>query len=89
MLLVQVQQFETGTRYDLEILHQCGKKVKTKSQKNFGNNSNVCRSYSGKAVWEHLFPSHTLNRVTGFFSFKFHDIGARLDDLKQVDLLTY
>ena len=32
MVLVQVQQFGTGTRYELEILHQCGKRVKTKSQ---------------------------------------------------------
>ena len=46
-VLVQVQWFGTGTRYKLEIWHQCGKRVKTKSQKVFG--ANVCRSYSGKA----------------------------------------
>ena len=28
-----------GNRYDLEILHQCGNTVKTKSQKVFGVNS--------------------------------------------------
>ena len=33
MLLVQVQQFWTNTRHGLEILHQCGNRVKTKSQK--------------------------------------------------------
>ena len=38
----------TGTRYSLEILHQGGKRVKTKSQKVLGANSYVCRSYKGK-----------------------------------------
>ena len=46
--LVQVQQFETGTRSELEILHQCGKRVKNKSQKVLGDNSYVCKSYMGK-----------------------------------------
>ena len=32
----------------LEILHQCGKRVKTKSQKVLGANSYVCRSYRRK-----------------------------------------
>ena len=32
MTLVEVQTFGTGTRYVLEILYQCGKRVKTKSQ---------------------------------------------------------
>ena len=30
MLLVQVQQFETGTRFSPEILHKCGKTLETK-----------------------------------------------------------
>ena len=34
----------------LNILHQCGKKVKTTSQKVLGANSNVCRSYRGKTA---------------------------------------
>ena len=38
----------TGTRYKLETLHQCGKRVKTKSQNVLGDNSYVCRSYRGK-----------------------------------------
>ena len=42
MVPVKVQQFEAGTRYGLEILHQCGKRVKTKSQEVFGANSYVC-----------------------------------------------
>ena len=29
MLLVQVQEFGTGTKYGLERLNQCGKRVKT------------------------------------------------------------
>ena len=36
MVLVQVQLFGTGTRYDLEILRQCRKRVETKSQKLLG-----------------------------------------------------
>ena len=35
MILVQVKEFGTGTSYGLEILQQCDKRVKTKSQ-NFG-----------------------------------------------------
>ena len=31
MVLVQVQRFPTDTKYGLEILHQCGKRVKIKS----------------------------------------------------------
>ena len=45
MLLVQVR---TGTRYGLEILHKCGKKVQIVSQKILGSNSYVCTSRSGK-----------------------------------------
>ena len=33
------QLFGTGTRYDLKVLRQCGKRVKTKSQKVLGVNS--------------------------------------------------
>ena len=36
VVLVQVQQFGTSTRYGIEILHQSGKRVKTKSQKVLG-----------------------------------------------------
>ena len=39
LVLVPVQQFGTGARYGLGILHQCGKRVKTNSQKVFGANS--------------------------------------------------
>ena len=47
--MVEIQKFETGTRYGLEILHQCGRKLKTKSQKKFlEGNSYVCRSYREK-----------------------------------------
>ena len=35
-------------RCDLKILHQVGKRIKTKSQKLLETNSNVCRSYRGK-----------------------------------------
>ena len=48
VVLVQVQYFGTGTRYGLEILHQYGKRVKTKSQTVWTANSYVCTSYIGK-----------------------------------------
>ena len=38
------------TRCAIEILHQCGKRVKTKSQSILGANSYVCRSYREKLV---------------------------------------
>ena len=62
MLLVQVQYFGTGTRYDLEILNQCGKMVKTETQKVFGANFYVCRSYrrkTGRGGWG--FPEQFLS----------------------------
>ena len=42
--------FETGTRYDLEILRQCRKRAKTKRWGVFGANSSVCRNYRGKEL---------------------------------------
>ena len=46
--MVQGQFFGIGTRYSLKVLRQCGKSVKTKSQKVLEVNSYVCRSYMGK-----------------------------------------
>ena len=48
VVLVQVQQFGIGSGYELEILHQCGKRFNIKSQKTLGANSNICRNYRGK-----------------------------------------
>ena len=48
MLLVQVQQFGTGIRNDLEILHQCSKRVKTESQEVFGANLFIYSRERGK-----------------------------------------
>ena len=45
--LVQVQSCRTGTRCELEILHQRGRRIKTKSQKVYGTNSCVSKSYRG------------------------------------------
>ena len=45
------------TRYELEILDQCGIRVKTKSQKVLGAYSYFCRSYRGKTGREGLFAS--------------------------------
>ena len=66
VVLVQVQQFGTDTRYKLEILHQCRKRVKTKSQNVFGANSYVCRSYRGKIAREAFLLSPILNRFKTF-----------------------
>ena len=41
--LVQVQKFGIGTMYGFEILHQCGKRFETKSQKVMGTNSYLSR----------------------------------------------
>ena len=35
---------------DLKFYTQCGKRVKTKSQKDLGANSDVCRIYRGKVI---------------------------------------
>ena len=51
-----------GTRYGLEILHQCGKRVKTRIQNVLGVYSNVSRSFRGKTV-RGLFTPPTLNMV--------------------------
>ena len=47
MLLIEVQEYGTGARYGLEILHQCGKSDQTESQKVLEANFNVCEK-----VWE-------------------------------------
>ena len=56
MVKFQAQQLGIGTRYGLEILLQCGKKVKTKSQKVLGANSNICRSYKEKTGRDAFLP---------------------------------
>ena len=60
-------KFRTGTRYDLETLHECDKMVKTKSQKFFRTNSFICRSYMGKLVVGLFDLPLILNRVKSKF----------------------
>ena len=73
VVLVQVQWFGTGTRYNLETLHQCGKRVKAKSQKVLQVNSYVCRSNRGKTSRGVFLALHSpplppiLNRVKARF----------------------
>ena len=43
VLLTEVQYFRSGSRYGLEILHQCSKRVKTQNKKVLEDNSNVCK----------------------------------------------
>ena len=57
--MVQVQQFGTGARYGLDILHNSGKSVETKSQKICGTSSDICRSYKGNTSRVTFF----LNRI--------------------------
>ena len=62
--------------YKLEILHKCGKKVKTKSQKVLGASSYVCRSYRRKTdsggplcsppMWIGLSDNVRFFQITGF-----------------------
>ena len=50
---------ELAPSYGLEILHPCGKRVKTKSEKVLGANSYISISYRGKQVGgDFLAPSH-------------------------------
>ena len=58
-------------RCKLEILQQCGKRVKTESHKVLAADSYVCRSYRGK-TGKGFFcsPSPILNRVSGWYILK-------------------
>ena len=49
--------------YDLEFLHKCGKRVKTKSQKVLGAKSYVCLSRRGKTDWGTFLACNILNRI--------------------------
>ena len=66
--MVQVQWFGTGARYGLEILRQCGKMVKTKSQKVLSPNSYVCRGWRGKSGRGHFCPPSWIGLIW-FFTF--------------------
>ena len=59
VVLVQGQKFGTGTRYKLEILHQCGKRVNTKCQIVWGLNPTFVE-VTGKKLVEGTFlaPPH-------------------------------
>ena len=50
----------------LEILHNCGKRVKTKSQEVLGAKSYVCRSYTGKTGRAAFLPPPIPNRVNTY-----------------------
>ena len=63
VVLVEGQQFGTGTWHELEILHQYGKKAKTKSQKVLAAIFYVCRSSRGKTDRGPFCPFPILNKV--------------------------
>ena len=67
MVLAQVPSFGNGTRYRLDILHECGKRVKCKSRKVFMVGSYVGRSFRGKKLVGGIKRPHQkkpiLNRV--------------------------
>ena len=65
--MVQVQQFGTRTRYKLEILHQYGKRVKSKSQEILWANSYVCRRKTGR-VNKRGGGGIKINRVSNIFA---------------------
>ena len=60
--LGQVRQFGNDTMYGLDILHQCGKRVKTKSQKVLGL---ICTflEFIGEKLVGFFLPPTILNRV--------------------------
>ena len=62
MLLVQVQQFRNGTRYDLEVLHQCSKGFKLKDRKFWGPIPTFVEVRGEKLVGG-LFDPPILNRM--------------------------
>ena len=66
LITLNVWPLRMTLRYDLEILQECGKRPKTKSQDVLGANSYVCRSYrekTGRGVFCST-PPPILNRVT-------------------------
>ena len=54
--MVQVQYFETGTSYGLQIWHQYDERVKSKGQKVLETNSYVYIGYRGKTGRGHVLP---------------------------------
>ena len=73
MILVQVQEFVTSSMYTLEILQQCVKRVKTKSQKVLVVNPLFVEATREKLVGGLLALFSILNRVNGVLS----DLHAR------------
>ena len=65
--MVQVQQFGTRTRYKLEILHQYGERVKSKSKEILWANSYVCRRKTGR-VNKRGGRGIKINRVSNIFA---------------------
>ena len=59
----------TGTNFGLEILHQCGQRVKNESKKVFGANSCVCRSCREKMVAVVFLIPPIVNRFNTFRKF--------------------
>ena len=53
--MVQVQWLRCSTRYGLETLLQCAKRVETKNQKVLRAESCICRGYRGKTGTETFF----------------------------------
>ena len=78
-------KFWTGNRYGLEPLHQCGKRVKIKSQKVLGANSQVCRSYRRKADTGRgaFWPSPSWIGLTKVLFVALRDKKSSHDDIKE------
>ena len=51
VVLVQVKQFVTGTRYGLEILQKCDKRIETKNQKVLRTDSYIFSEATGSGVF--------------------------------------
>ena len=85
--MVQVQKFGTGTRYNLEILQKCDRRVEIKSEKVLEANSYVFRSYKGKSSKEPFCPPSWIESKDIFVVF-FFERNLLQWMTKFVDLLT-
>ena len=65
--MIKVQQFGTGTRSQLQILHQCGKRViKVKSEKFWGHIPTFVNVIGEKLVGEPFWSPHHPDRVNSW-----------------------
>ena len=76
--MVQVQHLWTSIMYGLEILHQCGKSIKTKSQKVLETSFYVCKSsMKKKLVGEELLLHENTEQCFGEKSWLLYNLRSK------------